>query len=102
MNAIVDPIPDDVDVILCREVLFHLSLGHAERVVSKIINSNASHLIATHINLNKPNKNTYTGGYRPLDLMRPPFDLKKPSFLISDDAVSEHRQLGVWSLRQRT
>lgn len=96
LDGIRDPIPEDVDVILCREVLFHLSFRHALALLRNVYQSNAKFLIATQIDTGKPNADTHTGGFRPLDLTREPFSLPEPVNRMSDDAISENRSLAVW------
>ena len=95
-DGIRDPIPDDVDVILCREVLFHLSFRHALALLKNIYRSNAKFLIATQIDTGKPNADVHTGGFRPIDLTREPFEFPAPFGAIADDAISENRSLAVW------
>ena len=96
LDGIRDPIPDDIDVILCREVLFHLSFRHALAILKNVYRSNAKFLIATQIDTGKPNADIHTGGFRPIDLTREPFDFPAPFRAIADDAVSENRSLAVW------
>ena len=93
-----DPIPDDVDVILCREVLFHLSFRHALALLNNIYRSDAKFLIATQIDTVKQNADVHTGGFRPIDLTREPFDFPAPLRCIPDDAISEDRSLAVWRI----
>ena len=96
LDGIRDPIPDDVDVILCREVLFHLSFRHALALLKNIYRSNAKFLIATQIDTGIPNVDVHTGGFRPIDLTCAPFDFPAPLRCIPDDAISENRSLAVW------
>ena len=96
LDGIRDPIPNDVDVILCREVLFHLSFRHALALVKNVYRSNAKFLIATQMDTGKPNADVHTGGFRPIDLTREPFDFPAPLRCIADDAISENRSLAVW------
>lgn len=93
-----DPIPDDVDAILCREVLFHLSFEHALALLANVNSSNARYLIATQIDSQGDNQDTFTGGFRPLDLRRAPFGFPKPLAVIPDDRVSANRSLCVWQV----
>lgn len=96
LNGTKDPIPDDVDVVLCREVLFHLSFRHALAMLAYIRKSRARLLIATQIGTGRENDDTYTGGFRPLDLTREPFMFPEPLESIADDAISSERALAVW------
>jgi len=98
LNAVVDPIPDDVDVVLCREVLFHLSFKDAHKVLLNIRRSKAKFLLVTQMDTGVPNVDTYTGGFRPLDLTKPPFNLPPPSDTLPDDSISLNRCIGVWTV----
>ena len=98
LDGIRDPIPDDVDVILCREVLSHLSFRHALALLKNIYRSNAKFLIATQIDTGKPNADVHTVGFRPIDLTREPFDFPAPLRCIPDDAISKSRSLAVWRI----
>ena len=98
LDGIRDPIPDDVDVILCREVLFHLSFRHALALLKNVYRSNANFLIATQIDTGKPNADIHTGGFRPIDLTREPFGFPAPLRCIADNAISENRSLAVWRI----
>ena len=96
LDGIRDPIPGDIDVILCREVLFHLSFRHALALLKNVYRSNANFLIATQIDTDKPNADIHTGGFHPIDLTRAPFRFPAPIRCIPDDAISENRSLAVW------
>lgn len=99
LDGIKGPIPVDTDVILCREVLFHLSFRHARAMLANIRRSDARFLIVTQIQAECPNIDIYTGGFRPLDLTRQPFEFPQPLFSIPDDGVSTNRCLAVWRIR---
>lgn len=96
MNGSSDSVPDGCDVILCREVLFHLSFADGMAMVVNIKNSRANYLLATQIATESPNSDVYTGGYRMLDLRQQPFNFPEPVMSISDDRVSKLRSLDVW------
>lgn len=96
LDASSDLLPVAVDVVLCREVLFHLSFKHALALVSNVGATNSRFFIATHIPAERPNSDTYTGGFRPLDLRKKPFAFPEPINCIQDDGVSENRRLCVW------
>ncbi len=98
LDGIKDPIPEDVDAILCREVLFHLSFEHALALLANVKASNARYLIATQIDSQTENQDTFTGGFRPLDLRKAPFGFPEPLLVIPDDRVSANRSLCLWQL----
>jgi 2-polyprenyl-3-methyl-5-hydroxy-6-metoxy-1,4-benzoquinol methylase len=93
-NAISEPLPV-VDMVLCREVLFHLSFADARRMLLNIAKS-ANYLCATTDIDIRFNSDIPTGDFRPFNLLRPPFRLPQPQALIPDNAVRAGRFLGVW------
>lgn len=98
LNAIVEPIPR-CDVVLCREVLFHLSLTDALSVLRNI-KLHAQWLIVT----NDPglwfNSDIRSGDFRALSLERRPFSFPPPKIIITDGMVDCNRILGVWCTKQ--
>lgn len=98
IDAVSEPLPAHADVVLCREVLFHLSFRHALQLISNVKRTNARYFIATHIPDRRANSDTFTGGFRPLDLSKAPFHFPEPAFCIPDDGISENRLLCLWRL----
>ena len=67
-----------VDLILCRDLLFHLSFDDIMRAIQNIKKSGSSYLLCTsNINVKK-NSNITTGLWRPLNLQLSPIFLPKP------------------------
>lgn len=97
LDATRDPIPSG-DVVLCREVLFHLSFADGQALLRSVAASGASHLIATSDPYLRFNADIPSGDYRPLNLQRRPYRLRPPRRWISDDAVCPGRALGVWRI----
>lgn len=93
-----DPIPPDVDAVLCREVLFHLSFDHGLSLIRNLKASNAKYLIATQIYFSGANRDIYTGGFRQLDLRKQPFNFPEPLRTVPDDTIAANRSLCVWRL----
>jgi SAM-dependent methyltransferase len=79
------------DAVLCRDFLQHLPTADALKVLANF--SKAKWLIATSHHADE-NKELETD-YRPLNLMKPPFNLPEPVEVIPDG----NRILGVWSLQ---
>jgi SAM-dependent methyltransferase len=96
LDATSDRIPGDVDVILCREVLFHLSFKDIWSALANIKNSNAKYLLLTQIVMKKENTDIHTGGFRHLDLTEAPFKFPKPWKTVQDDSIAQNRSIGVW------
>ena len=83
-----------VDLMFCRDCLFHLSYQDIALVLENFLNSQITYLITTsHAAPNEPrivNSNITTGDMRLLDLFSEPFSLTQNCVLesISDDMVS--------------
>jgi SAM-dependent methyltransferase len=86
------------DVVLCREVLFHLSFADSQRLVANIVRSGAKHLIATSDSGTGFNADIKTGDFRVLNLRKRPYRLPQPLAWIADDSVLKGRALGVWAV----
>lgn len=96
-DATTDPLPK-ADVILCREVLFHLSFTDAKKLIKNIKSSGANYFIATNEESTWFNSDIRSGDFRMLNLNKRPFYFPKPLHLIEDSSVTEARVLATWSL----
>ncbi|MGG5817693.1 class I SAM-dependent methyltransferase [Falsiroseomonas sp. HW251] len=97
LDATRDPLPAG-DVVLCREVLFHLSHASALGAVRNMAASGARWLVATSDMQFWFNADIRDGDYRRLNLCRPPFRLPPPQRIIPDDSVAPGRVLGIWPM----
>jgi SAM-dependent methyltransferase len=97
LDAVTDIIPE-CDVILCREILFHLSFEDIQSLITNILKSNARYLLATNDSDRKFNADIITGDYRLLNLRKSPFNFPAPIDFIPDNEVTENRYIGVWRL----
>jgi SAM-dependent methyltransferase len=86
------------DVVLCREVLFHLSFGDAWRVLDNVRSSGARFLVATSDDNLKYNADIESGDFRLLNLRRRPFGFPAPRETVPDDSCAPGRVLGVWDV----
>jgi SAM-dependent methyltransferase len=83
-----------VDVIVCRDVLPHLSCRDIRAAIENF-NRSGSRWLLTNTFVGRPaNPDIETGGWRPLNLQAAPFDLPAPSVII--DERCEHSG-GIWS-----
>jgi hypothetical protein len=98
-DAITDSLPA-ADTILCREMLFHLSLEDAGRALRNMLAVPRRWLIATTETQTQFNADIHTGDYRPLNLQRPPFRFPAPDYAIDDSAVAAGRLLAAWRVER--
>lgn len=100
LDGIVDALPADVDAVLCREVIFHLSFRDGLALIRNLCSSDAVYLIATQMDNASENQDIYTGGYRALDLTKAPYHFPAPIEVIPDNAIAANRSLCVWRLSE--
>jgi len=101
-----DPLPC-VDLILCRDCLVHLKNRQIRAALRNFRRSGSCYLLATTFTGDHPNEDAPLGGWRPVNLERPPFALGPPLRLISErDTVEDPRyldkSLGLWPLQPQT
>lgn len=99
LDATVDDLPD-ADVVLCREVLFHLSFEDIHKLLRNLLSKNRRWLILTSDRQTLFNSNIPTGDFRLLNLEARPFGFPPPRHEIDDYAVFPRRIIGVWDAMQ--
>jgi hypothetical protein len=102
LDFIRDPLPR-ADLILCRDCLVHLKNRQVLAALRNFGRSGSSYLLATTFTGPHPNDDAPLGGWRPLNLERPPFCLGPPARLVSEGASVEDprfpdKSLGLWPL----
>lgn len=100
LDAAADALPA-VDLILCRDLLIHLSLGDIERVLANFLASGSRLLLATHFASCTENVEIVSGDFRPVNLCAPPFGWPPPLEMIDEQSRMEGgagRGLGLWRL----
>jgi SAM-dependent methyltransferase len=95
LDAVTDRLPT-CDVVLCREVLFHLSFADGQRLLENIRMSGALHVLLTSDTGTAFNADIKTGDFRILNLQKRPYRLPPPKAWIPDGAVSPTRGLALW------
>lgn len=95
------PIPP-VDMWMCRDVLFHLRYEEILNVLKVAARSDVKYLLTTTYTYFKDNIDLErTGGFRVINLERPPFNLPKPLTRIDDFVVPAiPRYVALWSREQ--
>ena len=92
-----------VDLILCRDVLPHLSLSEATEALGNFRQSGSTWLLATTFVDRVSNNDIATGAWRPLNLVLEPFSLPTPTMLIDErchhsGGIYADKRLGLWHL----
>ena len=115
IDLLADPLPQ-VDLVLCRDCLFHFSHEDVFRALRAFVNSRSRWLLTTTFTYRAlpRNGNIATGSWTTLNLELPPFNLPPPRRLIIEGNVTEvtvyptaqgsvhyphnDRSLGLWLL----
>jgi len=98
LDATVGPLPK-ADVVLIREVLFHLSFEDAKRVLRNVTSSGSKYLIVTNDGAIWFNSDISSGDFRMVNLLKSPFCLPPPSHEIDDSLVAQGRVLATWKVQ---
>lgn len=94
-DATSDQLPQ-ADVVICREVLFHLSFADVRRLISNVQESGATYLLTTSEDSTFINADIRSGDYRPINLRKRPFSFPTPLATINDGSIMPTRYLGLW------
>lgn len=92
-----------VDLILCRDMLGHLTNDDVRKVLKNFARSGTRYLLATTFPGRDPNQDIQTGQWRPIDLEALRFGLG-PAMLLVDEKCGEgngkftDKMLGLWEL----
>ena len=97
------PLPR-ADVILSRDGLVHLSLADCLAALRNFKHSQSGWLLATTFIHFPANSDIATGGWRQLNLQKPPFDFPPPHRLIDEKCLHSggiyaDKRLGLWELK---
>ena len=77
LDLLSDPLPD-CDLIFCRDCLVHLSFTDIHKALANIKKGKSKYLATTHFHDEPENLDTHTGGWRPLNFFKPPFNFPAP------------------------
>lgn len=97
MDLCADPLPP-VDLLFCRDCLFHLSEKDIRRAVDNIQRSNIKYIMTTTYVYGN-NRDIRTGEFRELDLRLSPYNLPESRDWIDDSGDGKHGQriMALWS-----
>ncbi len=101
-NLIEDVIPKH-DIIFCRDCLVHFSIQDIQKALKKIKESKSTYLMTTTFPEEKVNTDIPTGGWRPINLELPPFNLGEPEYLLNEgctekEGIFKDKSLGLWKI----
>lgn len=99
VNAVSDALAP-ADVVLCREVIFHLSFADARALLRNLLTCDCRWIMLTSDNATLFNADIESGGARILNLEIAPFRLGPPDQAIIENESYPGRRIGVWSATQ--
>jgi SAM-dependent methyltransferase len=102
LNLLADPLPA-CDLIFCRDCLVHLSFSDIHAALANIKRSAVTYLATTHFHEEPENVDIPTGGWRPLNFFKPPFNFPEPVVEINEqctemDGVFADKCMVVWKI----
>jgi SAM-dependent methyltransferase len=97
LDAVASPLPES-DVVLCREVIFHLSFDDTKKLLNNLTSTNAEYFITTSDSDVSINADIQTGDFRNLNLRIKPFHFPAPIASILDNSISKGRKIEVWKV----
>lgn len=93
----VEGLPDlSADLVLCREVLFHLSLADAKQLLRNALGTGCRHMLLTSDDATSFNADIESGDFRVVNLQRRPFAFPAPEQRIEDSRLVKGRFVGLW------
>jgi hypothetical protein len=97
-----DVVPQ-VDLILCRDCLMHLSNEDGIKVLKQFKKSNSKYLLITTNPDNPANLPITSGQFRHVNMTKPPFNLPEPILLVNEEfnaynGMFSDKSLGLWEI----
>ena len=96
-----DTLPN-VDMLFCRDCLFHLSEDDIKKVFDNVLASNVKYIMTTSYidSIGYSNQNIQTGAFREINLEKAPFNLPAPIDLLDDGPMGRiERRLCLWNVQ---
>jgi SAM-dependent methyltransferase len=91
-----DPLPE-VDTVMCRATLFHLSFKNVKSAAENFRMTGAKYILTTHHPHQETNEDIEDGSWRRLNFTKPPFNLKEPAMWIMD-GEGDDGYLALWKM----
>ncbi len=86
------------EAIRAIDCLVHLSNRRIKQAISNFKKSGSKWLLSTTFWNKSENADIYTGMWRPINLMLPPFSFPAPEKMLMDDDEIPGKGLGLWLL----
>jgi len=91
----------EADLLFCRDCLVHFSFKDINTAVQNIKKSNIKYFMTTTFYNENENEDIITGGWRPINMTRPPFNFPEPLFLLNENCTEANgmfkdKSMGLW------
>ncbi|MBI2429668.1 MAG: class I SAM-dependent methyltransferase [Ignavibacteriales bacterium] len=99
LNIISDPLPQS-DLVMVRDCFVHFSYKDIRRSLKNIIASNSLWLFTTTFTESE-NSDILTGFWRPIDLMKPPFNFPLPLIIVKENITDPQyadKSMALWKI----
>ncbi|MCA9732224.1 MAG: class I SAM-dependent methyltransferase [Deferribacteres bacterium] len=102
---ILEDIQETMDLVFCRDCLVHFSTMDIWKALSNIQKSNSRYLMTTTFTREVKNNDIVTGGWRPLNLIKKPFNFPKPLLIVNEnctekDGIFRDKSLALWKIKE--
>lgn len=103
MDILKDQLPK-ADLILCRDLLGHLSFKDIHAAINNIKNSGSTYLLTTTYVDTQVNEHIFTGLFRTVNLQKAPFNFPQPVEIINENCTEDahlfkDKSLGLWLIK---
>ncbi|MFA5031206.1 MAG: glycosyltransferase [Patescibacteria group bacterium] len=105
MNLINQNLTTKADVIVCRDMLNHLSNFDVIEVLKNFIQSGSTYMLITNFPKERPNKDILTGAWRTINFGKEPFEFPSPIETINEGCdvtdilgTYEDKEMALWKL----
>ena len=99
---VLDLVEDDLplaDVVMVRDCFIHLPNAMVLKAIANVKRSGARYLLTTTYPGQADNIDIEIGGFRPVDLQRPPFNLPPPlTIILETEGVSSGKSMALWDV----
>jgi len=95
LDLLQDTLPN-VDLIFCRDCLVHFSYEHIFQALRNIKRSGSQYLLTTTFVGKERNEDIPTGGWRPINLQRAPFNFPEPIRLLDEHCRMTGVGINIW------
>lgn len=97
------------DLIICRDLLVHLSVSDIKNILLNFKKSGSKYLLTTTFFIQRydTNSDIVSGGWRPLNLQEAPFNFPEPIIVINElcteqNGIYNDKSLALWNLNDIT